>query len=205
MGFICEKYSDQRAGLLVAFRGVETTPDYFAGDSDDEAMEHFDLYLQGNTIMARSDSEIAIEAAGITSVEDAMELREAIDAITDTYSDDDAVKHIILFPAWMVGKDYVMDERIRYSGKLYKVLQAHHSQVDWTPDVAVSLFVQINDPGEIPEWVQPTGATDAYSMGDKVRHNGDVWESTVDANVWEPGVYGWALADLPDPEPEAQA
>ncbi len=191
MGFICEHYSDQRAGLVVAFRGGETTPDYFAGDSANDAMEHFDLYLQGDTIMARSDSEIAMEAAGITNVEDAVELREAIDAITDTYSDDDAVEHIILFPAWMVGKDYTVDERIRYSGKLYKVLQAHHSQADWTPDVAVSLFVQIHDPGEIPEWVQPTGATDAYSMGDKVRHNGDVWESTVDANVWEPGVYGW--------------
>ena len=191
MGFICEHYSDQRAGLLVAFRGGETTPDYFAGDSADEAMEHFDLYLQGDTIMARSDSEIAMEAAGITNVEDATELRQAIDAITDTYSDDDAVEHIILFPAWMVGKDYVVDERIRYDGKLYKVLQAHRSQADWTPDVAVSLFVQIHDPGkEWPEWVQPVGAHDAYAKGAKVSHNDSHWISNVDGNVWEPGSVG---------------
>lgn len=44
---------------------------------------------------------------------------------------------------------------------------------------------------EYPEWVQPTGAHDAYSIGDKVTHNGKQWVSTVDNNVWEPGVYGW--------------
>ena len=27
--------------------------------------------------------------------------------------------------------------------------------------------------------------------GDKVRHNDDIWQSTVDYNTWEPGVYGW--------------
>ena len=46
-------------------------------------------------------------------------------------------------------------------------------------------------PEEWPEWVQPTGAYDAYSNGDKVSHNGKHWTSDVDGNVWEPGVYGW--------------
>ena len=43
------------------------------------------------------------------------------------------------------------------------------------------------------DWVQPTGAHDAYGKGDRVMFNGDVWESTTDANVWEPDVYpdGW--------------
>ena len=44
---------------------------------------------------------------------------------------------------------------------------------------------------EYPEWVQPTGAHDAYNIGDKVTHNGKTWVSDVDNNVWEPGVYGW--------------
>lgn len=196
MGFICEHYNDHHAGLVVAFRGDESTPDYYAGDSVEDAMAHFNLYLSDGVIMARSDSEIAMETAGITSIEDAAELREAIDAITDTYSDDDAIEHIILFPAWMVGRDYIVDERIRYNGKLYKVLQAHRSQADWTPDVAMSLFVQIYDPGEEwPEWVQPVGAQDAYAKGAKVSHNDSHWISDVDANVWEPGVYGWAQVD----------
>lgn len=45
--------------------------------------------------------------------------------------------------------------------------------------------------GEIAEWVQPD-STNPYMMGDRVLHNGSTWESTVDNNVWEPGVYGWA-------------
>ena len=40
-------------------------------------------------------------------------------------------------------------------------------------------------------WTQPLGATDAYNKDDVVSHNGKLWKSTVDANVWEPGVHGW--------------
>jgi hypothetical protein len=29
--------------------------------------------------------------------------------------------------------------------------------------------------------------------GDRVTHNDQTWESTVDNNVWEPGVYGWQV------------
>ena len=46
------------------------------------------------------------------------------------------------------------------------------------------------DPG-YPAWVQPQGAHDAYRQGDRVSHNGAGWISTLDANVWEPGVEGW--------------
>ena len=41
-----------------------------------------------------------------------------------------------------------------------------------------------------PEWVQPTGAHDAYSKGSQVTHNGERYVSKIDANVWEPGVFG---------------
>ena len=44
---------------------------------------------------------------------------------------------------------------------------------------------------EYPEWVQPTGAHDAYAQGAKVSHNGKKWTNDIAANVWEPGVYGW--------------
>ena len=44
---------------------------------------------------------------------------------------------------------------------------------------------------EAKPWKQPTGGHDAYKKGDKVTHNGKTWVSTADANVWEPGVYGW--------------
>ena len=43
---------------------------------------------------------------------------------------------------------------------------------------------------EIPEWVQPDGSN-PFAKGAVVKRNGKIWESTVDNNVWEPGVYGW--------------
>jgi hypothetical protein len=43
-------------------------------------------------------------------------------------------------------------------------------------------------------WRQPSGAHDAYPLGSRVTHLGEVWVSTTPANVWEPGVYGWVVA-----------
>lgn len=47
---------------------------------------------------------------------------------------------------------------------------------------------------EWPEWIQPTGAHDAYTKNAKVSHKSKKWVSTTDANVWEPGVSGWRTA-----------
>ena len=58
----------------------------------------------------------------------------------------------------------------------------------------MSLYVEVSIE-EIPAWVQPTGAQDAYQSGDKVKHNSKAWISNVDNNVWEPGVYGWEPLD----------
>lgn len=44
-----------------------------------------------------------------------------------------------------------------------------------------------------PEYVQPTGAHDAYQTGDRVSYNGKIYESLINGNVWAPDVYpaGW--------------
>lgn len=100
----------------------------------------------------------------------------------------------IVMPEWNAnGYSYFTGERVTYEGKYYRCIQSHTSQSDWTPDRAVSLWVEISDPSdEWPEWRQPTGAHDAYARGDKVSHNGKHWISDLDANVWEPGVDGWS-------------
>lgn len=53
-----------------------------------------------------------------------------------------------------------------------------------------------------PAWDKPSGAHDAYMIGERVTHNGQVWFCTIDGNGHEPGVSGWALEDPPDPEPD---
>lgn len=102
-----------------------------------------------------------------------------------------------IFPEWNPdGYDYFAGERVKYNGLLYRCIQAHKSQADWTPDTAVSLWVTIDDPAiEWPEWKQPAGAHDAYMKGDKVSHNEKHWISDIDNNVYEPSVYGWSEAE----------
>lgn len=111
-----------------------------------------------------------------------------------TLDDETALDVMVLFPEWAVGKDYATDERIRFGGKLYRCVQAHTSQVDWTPDLTPALWTEVAAPGEIAVWRQPTGAQDAYMKGDRVwfpERNTTKYESTVDENVWMPGVFGW--------------
>lgn len=44
----------------------------------------------------------------------------------------------------------------------------------------------------VADWKQPAGAHDAYRRGAKVKFGGFTWENTgSDANVWQPGVFGW--------------
>lgn len=118
-------------------------------------------------------------------LEEARKFRKFIEAMAVNATDEEALDNIEGFPKWQVGKEYEKDFRLRYNDVLYKVLQAHTSQADWTPDVAVSLYVRVSIE-EWPEWVQPTGAHDAYNKGDKVSHNDQHWISLIDANVYEP-------------------
>ena len=120
----------------------------------------------------------------------AHKLRELIEQATVNLNDEDALKGVELFPAWQIDVSYVLGNRIKYEDILYKCVQAHTSQSDWTPEVAPALWTRVSIE-DWPEWVQPTGAQDAYMIGDKVSHNEKHWISTADNNVWEPGVYGW--------------
>lgn len=122
--------------------------------------------------------------------EQAKKLRAFLEQMSANATDEEALDNILAYPKWAVGKEYTKDERVRYEDVLYKVLQNHTSQADWTPDVAVSLYVRVSIE-EFPDWVQPQGAHDAYNKGDKVTHKEKHWESEIDANVYEPSVYGW--------------
>ena len=103
-----------------------------------------------------------------------------------------ASEHVELFEVWNYPITYKVDQLRQYNGKLYKCISEHTSQEDWTPDVSVSLWVVTSDPNEeYPQWSQPVGSHDAYGVGDKVTYDDKKWVSTVDGNVWQPGVYGW--------------
>lgn len=123
---------------------------------------------------------------------DAFEVITAVLNLRAKADDQTAARNVVAFPAWAAGKSYAVGERVKDEGKLYKVITAHTSQTDWKPKNTPSLYAEIL-PGQggtdIGEWVQPE-STNPYMKGDKVKHGGKVWVSTVDNNVWEPGATG---------------
>ena len=116
-------------------------------------------------------------------------------AQTDVITPDDALDNALMFPAWAdcIGQRADPGSYWRHVDKLYRVNagQGHTIQADWPPDQAASLFSLAANPAEEwPEWIQPTGAHNAYAVGDKVTHSGKTWISMVDNNAWEPGAAG---------------
>ena len=97
---------------------------------------------------------------------------------------------------WMEGEKVEVGWTRMYEGKKYECLQAHQTLSTWTPDVTPALWKEIVVVVDIPVWVQPTGAHDAYNIGDKVHFptiTDPVYESLINANVWSPTGYpaGW--------------
>ena len=123
----------------------------------------------------------------------AIMFRTKLDGLIDVMDDEEALDNTVLFPEWVSGRQYAAGDRVQYKGLLYKCVQAHTSQNDWTPDQTPALWTRVSVE-EWPEWIQPTGAQDAYRINSKVSHNGKHWTSDIDYNTYEPGVYGWTEA-----------
>lgn len=132
----------------------------------------------------------------------AEQFRKALQMFAASLSDDKAMEVVSIYDAWAVGKTYAIGEFVTYGEngvgdpQLYKVVQAHTSQADWTPDKSASLYspIGLNNEG-YPVWSKPTGAHDAYNSGDIVDYNGTLYKSVIDGNVYSPDEYpqGWEV------------
>ena len=135
----------------------------------------------------------------------AEQFRKALQMFAASLDDEKALEVATIYDPWVVGKAYTIGEFITYGEntvgdpQLYKVVQAHTSQADWTPDVTASLYdaIGLDDEG-YPIWSQPTGAHDAYNKGDVVDYNGTLYESLIDGNVYSPDAYpdGWKVYEV---------
>ena len=208
----------------------------------------------------------------VSDMATAYAMRAVIEESVTALDDETAVTVPSLFTPWKPGEAVNVGDRRYYATRLYKVVQAHTTQADWTPDVTPALWAVVGDPGEAgtiddpitaargmeyeyglyyldtedgktylcerigeaeggkiilqylphelvgqyfsaaesgeteepaepdtgdtyPEWVQPTGAHDAYNTGDIVMYNGTAYRSLIDGNVWAPDAYpqGWEV------------
>ena len=129
-----------------------------------------------------------------TLLKAAQKLRAAMDIAGAKLDDATALDAMALYPLWKTDVAYAIGQRVRYGDKLYKCVQAHTSQGDWMPSATPALWVRVSVE-EWPEWVQPTGAHDAYAKGDKVTYKGKRYISLIDGNTYSPDAYpaGWEM------------
>mgnify|MGYP002514879038 CR=1 FL=1 len=128
-------------------------------------------------------------------MKEAEEIRKAIDTFAENQTDETLIDNKVAFEWWRPGIAAEKDKIYRFGDDLYRCIQPHTTQDDWTPDKVPALFVKISLE-EYPQWVQPTGAHDAYNKGDKVSDEGKHWISEMDGNVWKPGTVAGAWSEI---------
>lgn len=122
---------------------------------------------------------------------EAITMRLAIEKAATTQTDADAINSVWMFPAWSSDVEYAVGDRVQHADRLWRCEQQHTSQLGWEPDDTTRALWTPVSVDDWPEWIQPTGAQDAYQSSDKVSHADKHWISIVDNNVWEPSFYGW--------------
>ena len=232
---------------------------------------------RNGTVSVRMGKPTAAEVSnvitgGAVDLPTAYAMRAVIEESVASLDDETAVTVPSLFTPWKPGEAVNVGDRRYYAPRLYKVVQAHTTQADWTPDKTPALWAVVGDPGQAgtiddpitaargmeyeygkyyfdpedgktylcerigeaeggkiilqylpheligqyfsaaesgeteepaepdtgdtyPEWVQPTGAHDAYNTGDIVMYTGTAYRSLIDGNVWAPDAYpqGWEV------------
>lgn len=121
-------------------------------------------------------------------------LRKTLDEAGTILTDEQALTAVGLYSVWNIGYSYKVNDRVQYRDILYKCIQAHTSQEEWEPNNTPDLWVKISIEGW-PEWAQPTGAHDAYNIGDKVTYQGKHYICTLNNNVYAPNITGWEVQE----------
>ena len=110
-------------------------------------------------------------------------------------TDEEALVVKDIYPAWEVGVELAVDDRVRSNGKLYRVLQAHTTQEGWQPENAPALFVDAAAAGEYREIKDNMLPTEAFALGEIgwYKEKDNLWKSLIDANTYTPETYpaGW--------------
>lgn len=132
----------------------------------------------------------------------AEQLRKVLQIYAQGFDDEQAMEVATVYPIYVAGKLYKEKEMFTYGEnavgdpQLYRVVSKHTSQEDWIPSALPALYTPIglNKEG-YPVWSQPTGAQDAYMIGDIVDYNGTLYKSLINGNTYSPEVYpaGWEV------------
>jgi hypothetical protein len=169
-------------------------------DEPNNVFTYYVVELTDAEIQDRLTSQAEVDQ--VTSIQNV--LADGVVNDAQQADDSDSLDSQALFPMWEFPFSYIIGYKcqsftVDNELVLYKCVQAHESQDGWNPAAVPALFARVAYPDTIPVWIQPTGAQDAYALGDNVYYpteNDDIYESMVDANTWQPTVVGeniWKL------------
>lgn len=179
---------------------IDSKPDYDVETEDAVFVDYIDTGVYIRAIYEVVKIEPTEEEQMIEQTSKAMELFNInFDKFLPNLTDEQVLVIPLLLPKWREGVDYKENDRIRYSNKIYKVLQNHTSQEGLEPDVTPDLFERIvkkvvddNEQTEILEW-EKRDIKNPYMKGDKVSYQGKIYVSNIDVNLTTPGkaLSGW--------------
>lgn len=153
-------------------------------EKEDEPLKEAYAEIQTKNEKIEEQNQVIVEKD-----EEIKTLNERYEELASTFQDWEQIKD---------GQELTAGLYVTFNGTIYKVIQNHKKQADWSPTTAQSLFTTAKSSSElgeavIQEFKQPTGAHDAYQKGDKVKFNGNTYESLIDNNAYSPDAYpqGW--------------
>ena len=179
---------------------IDSKPGYDVETEDAVFVNYVDTGIYIRAMYKVEKIEPTEEEQLIEQTNKAMELLNInFNHLIPNLTDEQALVMPLLFPKWRKDVEYKVNNRVRYLGKIYKVLQDHTSQEGLEPDVNVDLFEKItkkvvddNEQTEILEW-KKCDVTNPYMKGDKVSYKGKIYISDIDINLTTPGkaLSGW--------------
>ena len=77
--------------------------------------------------------------------DEARKMRPVLQKGAQSLSDEEALEVKGIYDEWKAGVDVKVHEKKLYKGRLYRCVQAHTTQADWTPDVSPSHWEGIDE------------------------------------------------------------
>lgn len=124
-------------------------------------------------------------------------------------TDEEKLEYLEYFDEWEIGVEYKISDVPEYkkyvkrNNLLYRILQPHTSQEDYTPEKTPALFTMIGFPNEVYEFGKnPDGSprdltNNGYKYQERCIWDGNIyeWNSETQTGNWSPSDYplGWTL------------
>lgn len=161
------------------------------------AFDGVPYHMDGRAKMDGADTTSVVEDSDATVSRDHTAAAQVFVAQAEAGNIDvnTALEHKGLFAAWEANTHYEVGAMRQYNDLLYKCLQSHTSQDNWTPDATPALWVEVAAPNEYREIKANMLPTEAFALGEIGwwQSEDNLFKSLIPANTYTPETYpsGW--------------